>query len=507
MASASHESRAPAAELSRQHCYRALSSRDSRFDGRFFVGVRTTGVYCRPVCPAPTPRLRNVEFYPCAAAAEEAGFRPCRRCRPETAPGTPAWVGSTATVRRALRLIAGGALDGKGVDSLAERLGVGSRQVRRLFSEHLGASPLAVARTRRVHFARRLIDETDLPMSEVALAAGFSSIRQFNHAIRGCFERTPSRLRRDAGQHRRAARDEPLTLRLSFRQPFDWDALLTFLAPRAIPGVERVEDGIYERALHIDGAPARVRVGRAAAGSQLMVRLSAPAGAALLPVVERVRRLFDLGADPHRIAADLRRDPRIRGRIAALPGLRVPGAWDGFEFAVRAILGQQVTVKGATTLTGRLVESFGQTLEPCDEGPSRLFPTPETLAEADLTAIGLPGARARSVSALSRAVAGGELDLEPGAPLAETLTTLRAIPGIGVWTAQVVAMRALGEPDAFPAGDLGLRRALGQGGRFLPARDLQARAEAWRPWRAYAAMWLWCTPSPVRSTPRRRSSR
>jgi AraC family transcriptional regulator of adaptative response / DNA-3-methyladenine glycosylase II len=358
MASAAAEPTARPDGLLPDRCYRALASRDPRFDGRFFVGVRTTGVYCRPICPARTPLRRNVSFFTCAAAAEEAGFRPCRRCRPETAPGTPAWVGSSTTVTRALRLIAAGGLDAEGVDGLAEQLGVGARQVRRLFAEHLGASPLAVARTRRVHFARRLIDETELPMSQVALASGFASIRQFNHSIRSCFGRSPSSLRGGSRATPSRGGSEELTLRVAYRAPFDWGALLDFLALRAIPGVERVEAGVYERSILLGGEPTRLRISAPGDGAPLVVRLRAAGDAALLPVVDRVRHLFDLCADPHRIATDLGRDRVLARCIARLPGLRVPGAWDGYELAVRAILGQQVTVRGASTLAGRLVERF-----------------------------------------------------------------------------------------------------------------------------------------------------
>jgi AraC family transcriptional regulator of adaptative response / DNA-3-methyladenine glycosylase II len=494
MASAAAQPSPPPDGLRPERCYRALVSRDSRFDGRFFVGVRTTGVYCRPICPARTPLRRNVRFFTCAAAAEEAGFRPCRRCRPETAPGTPAWVGSSATVTRALRLIASGSLDSEGVDALAERLGVGARQVRRLFAEHLGASPLAVARTRRVHFARRLIDETELPMGQIALAAGFSSLRQFNHSIRGCFGRPPSALRSAArGKGLRATSGE-LTLRVSYRPPLDWRTLLGFLSLRAIPGVEQIDADAYERSFSLGGKPTRIRVSAPEGSQHLVVQLRAAGDAALMPVVDRVRHLFDLCADPHRIATDLGRDRTLARCIAALPGLRVPGAWDGYELAVRAILGQQVTVKGASTLAGRLVERWGVRLPQEGEGPTHLFPRPEALAEADVASIGLPAARARCLRALSQAVASGELALEPGAALEETRAKLLSIPGVGDWTAQVIAMRALHDPDALPSGDLGLRRALGRRGSPLDARSLARRAERWRPWRAYAALWLWCAP-------------
>jgi AraC family transcriptional regulator of adaptative response / DNA-3-methyladenine glycosylase II len=471
-------------------CYRALASRDPRFDGRFFVGVRTTGVYCRPICPAPTPKRANVSFFPCAAAAEAAGFRPCRRCRPESAPGTPAWLGSSATVARGLRLIAAGALDGAGVEGLARSLGVGARQVRRLFDAHLGASPLAVARTRRVHFARRLIDETALPMSELALAAGFASIRHFNHSIRSCFGRSPSELRR-AARGPRPQRGQTLRLRLAYRPPLDWSALLAFLAARAIPGVERVAEGGYRRTVRLGRVPGRLSVRALPGAAQLEVEVDASPGAPLLEVADRVRVLFDLGADPLRIAADLGHDPDLAPCLSARPGLRVPGAWDGFELAVRAVLGQQVTVRGASTLAGRLVRRLGEPLDAPVDGLTHLFPAPERVAGAELDGLGLPAARAEALRALARAVASGDLALEPGADPERARAVLGALPGVGEWTAEVVAMRALGEPDAFPAGDLGLRRALAGGAPPLSAAELARRAEAWRPWRAYAALHLW----------------
>ncbi|MGH7894119.1 MAG: bifunctional transcriptional activator/DNA repair enzyme AdaA, partial [Candidatus Binatia bacterium] len=376
--------------LEPERCYRALESRDRRFDGRFFVGVRTTGVYCRPVCPARTPKPQNIRFFACAAAAEEAGFRPCLRCRPETAPGTPAWAGTSAIVARALRLIESGALDDGTADGLATRLGIGERQLRRLFVKHLGAAPVRVAKAHRVHFARRLLDETDLSVTKVALAAGFGSIRQFNDAIRETFQASPTELREK--RRARPARGE-LTVRLPYRPPLPWDALLAFLAARATPGIERVENGAYRRTARIGDEPAAIEVRHDPAHAQIVLRVHATDHTRLIGVVERVRRVFDLGADPDRIADHLRRDRRLRPIVERLPGLRVPGAWDPFELAVRAVLGQQVTVRAATTLAGRLAERFGT---PVDLGPglTRVFPLPATLVDAPLEKIGLPGARA-----------------------------------------------------------------------------------------------------------------
>ncbi|HME71823.1 MAG TPA: AlkA N-terminal domain-containing protein [Myxococcota bacterium] len=478
-------------ELDAVHCYRALRSRDRRFDGRFFTGVTTTGIYCRPVCPAPAPRRENVRFFPCAAAAEDAGFRPCLRCRPETAPGTPAWQGTSAVVSRGLRLIREGALDGGAVAELATRLGIGERQLRRLFLRHLGTSPLSLARARRLHFARTLLDETDLPMTEIAFAAGFQSIRQFNHALRACFGESPRRLR---ARRRSPAvvQSDVVTLRLAYRPPLDWDALLRFLAARATPGVEWVDGGIYRRTVEMHGAPGTIEVAKGADGSHLVLRarLGDPAG--LIEAVDRVRRIFDLTADPLCIAGDLARGagPRLRAALKGRPGLRVLGAWDGFELAVRAVLGQQISVAGASTLCGRLVEAFGKPIS-FGRGLTHLFPTPDALASADIAAIGLPQARANALRALARAVANQTLRLDAARGLDDAIARLCSVPGIGEWTAHYIAMRAFGEPDAFPASDLGLRKALAGEKAPLSAAEVASLAEAWRPWRAYAAMALW----------------
>jgi AraC family transcriptional regulator of adaptative response / DNA-3-methyladenine glycosylase II len=494
-------------ELDPKACYRALRSRDARFDGHFFTGVRTTGVYCRPVCPARTPKRENCVFLRCAAAAQEAGFRPCLRCRPESSPGTPAWLGTSATVSRALRLIADGALDSGTVDELAARLGVGERHLRRLFCEHLGASPLAVAQTQRLLFAKRLIDETRLPMSEIAFASGFSSIRRFNSAVRASWNRPPRELRRGrqrGGDPGGPADDPTLVLRLPFRAPFDWPALASFLALRAIPGVEQVSGEHYSRSIEIDGVCGVVDV-RPAPGpleNQLIARLRLSGPAPLSRISARLRRLFDLTADPTPIAAQLECDGVLRERLRARPGLRVPGAWDGFELAVRAILGQQVSVRGATTLAGRLVAVYGDKLPIAPVlgellpksgscAPSHVFPQPGALVAIDPAAIGLTAARARAISALAAAVADGSLDLDASRGLEDGVARLCALPGIGEWTAQYIAMRALREPDAFPASDLGLRRALGARGALASVAEVQQRAQAWRPWRAYAAVHLW----------------
>jgi AraC family transcriptional regulator of adaptative response / DNA-3-methyladenine glycosylase II len=474
-------------DLTREQCYRALASRDRRFDGRFFVAVRTTGVYCRPICPARTPKLENVLFFPSAAAADEAGFRACLRCRPETAPGTPAWAGTSAVVARALRLIRQGALDDAEVGALATRLGVGERQLRRLFVRHLGTSPASVARVFRLHFARSLVDQTTLPLGEVAFAAGYRSIRQFNHALRASFGRSPTELRRR--RPAAATNGGGLALRLPYREPFDWGAAIGFLAPRAIPGVEAVTPEAYRRTIVVGDATGVVEVAPVAGEAALALRVRGVDYGELFALVERARRLFDLGADPAPIAAHLRRSPWLAASVRARPGLRVPGAWDPFEVAVRAVVGQQVSVAAATTVCGRLVERFGRPV--ADEpGLTRVFPTPEALADADPAGMGLPRARAETIRALARAVAERSLVLDAPRGLDDAVERLGALPGVGPWTAHYVAMRAFGEPDAFPASDLGLRRAVSRG-TPVGAEKLSAMADAWRPWRAYAAMHLW----------------
>lgn len=477
-------------------CYRALRTRDGRFDGRFFTAVRSTGVYCRPICPAPTPKRENCSFFACAAAAQEAGFRPCLRCRPEASPGTPAWLGTSATVSRALRLLSDGALDTGNLEDLAARLGVGGRHLRRLFAEHLGASPVAVAQTRRIFFAKRLIDETDLSMTELAFASGFSSVRRFNDVIRRSFGRAPRELRRARSNGAARSPRTPITLKLQFRPPYDWNSMIGFLGRRAVPGVESAGHDYYRRTIVVKGVRGVIEIRPAGGQAHLVARIFLASPSALIEIAERARRLFDLEADPGAIGDHLAGDPRLAPAVAARPGVRVPGAWDGFELSVRAILGQQVSVKAATQLAARLVREHGEPLE-LDaaafgmDGLERLFPTPERLAGADLGRIGVPGARARAISGLATAVARGDLMLDSPRGLDEAVRRLVELPGIGEWTAQYIAMRALREPDAFPATDLGLRRALTRGGGVWSSSRLEEVAEAWRPWRAYAAMMLW----------------
>ena len=473
-------------DLDWQVCSRARLSRDARFDGKFFIAVLTSKVYCRSICPAPTAKEKNVRYYPSAAAAAAAGFRPCLRCRPECSPGTPAWLGTPGTVARALRLIAQSGLS-DGVEGLAQHLGIGSRHLSRLFLRHLGATPSAVAHTRRLDFAKKLIDETCLPMSAVAVAAGFGCVRRFNAAIRQVYHRTPTQIRRLSRPAGAAPRNEYF-FRLRFRPPYNWKGMLAFLAPRATPGVEIVDADSYRRAMSMDGHIGWLEVTMDGGHESLAVRVQFPDPCALYAIIERVRAMFDLNADWGAIAQGLTADGALSARLAANPGMRVPGCWDPFELAIRAILGQQITVKGATMLAGRLARSLGQPVR-APGGITHLFPTPEALSRGDLAGVGLTGARAETIRALARAVCACRIVFGGSSDSADVLARLREIPGIGEWTAQYVAMRALGEPDAFPSGDVGLLRALG----LSSARELEQRAEAWRPWRAYASIYLWTT--------------
>ena len=477
-------------DLDHDACYRAISTRDARFDGRLFTGVKTTGIYCRPVCPARTPKRENVVFFTSAAAAQEAGFRPCLRCRPETSPDLASWRGTSNTVSRALALIEAGELDRGDVDTLAEKLGVGERQLRRLFKQHLGASPIAVAQTRRILLAKQLIHQTRLSMTDVAMASGFGSVRRFNETFQQLFDRPPASLRRQRVD--KADSSEAIRILLPYRPPYDWQAILAFLAARAIPGVEAVADGCYRRSIEIGGKCGTVAV-EAGEGSSLGATIRFPVLSALPTIIARLRRVFDLAADPTAINAHLSEDPHLASLVTARPGLRVPGAWDGFELAVRAILGQQITVSAATMLAGKLVRAFGETLPQADTALTHIFPRPAQLSGADISArVGMPRARANAISTMAAAVERDPQIFGPRRSLEDGIESLRALSGIGEWTAQYIAMRLLREPDAFPASDIGLLRAMAdaEGRRPTPA-ELLARAEHWRPWRAYAALHLW----------------
>lgn len=466
-------------------CSRARLARDARFDGKFFIGVLSTKIYCRPICRARTSKESNIRYFLTAAAAAEAGFRPCLRCRPECSPGTPAWAGTQNTVSRALQLIGESGLENGGVERLAGRLGVGSRHLRRLFLRHLGATPSAVARTWRLHSAKKLIDETLLPMGQIAIAAGFGSVRRFNAAIGKVYHRTPTQIRRLAHVAAPWAQNEYF-FRLNFRPPYNWKRIIDFLAARATPGVEVVESGCYRRSISLNGRQGQIEVSLDEQNNAIIARVLFGDPRSLLFIIERIRAIFDLNADWAVIGKALRADSSLARRIAADPGLRVPGCWNGFELAVCAILGLQVTVHGATTLAGRLAFHFGRPLSAAN-GLTHLFPAPETIADADLTCVGLPKARAETLRTFARAVCEKRIRFD-GAPDYDAFRAqLREIPGIGEWTAQYVAMRALRDPDAFPTGDPGLCH--GAGGCSSP--ELERRAEGWRPWRAYAAMLLW----------------
>ncbi|HEX3319486.1 MAG TPA: AlkA N-terminal domain-containing protein [Terriglobales bacterium] len=470
-------------------CSQARLSRDVRFDGKFYIAVLTSGVYCRPICPARTAKEDNVRYFETAVGAEEAGFRPCLRCRPECSPGTPAWCGTSNTVSRALRLIEESGLENGGVEVLAERLGIGSRHLRRLFLIHLGATPNSVAQTRRMQFAKKLVDETRLPFSEVAFASGFGSVRRFNAAMRKMYSRTPRQIRNLARHNSAKAEDNQYVFRLRFRPPYQWDILLNFLRARAMPGVEGVTGNSYRRTFALQGHSGWFEISPDQSGAALLARIQCGNPQLLFAIVERIRSMFDLNADWTLIARCLGTDPALRQSIRRAPGLRVPGCWDGFELAVRAILGQQVTVRGATTIAGRLVRAFGTEIS-CTTGLTHLFPEPGRLSDAKLESIGLTAARAETIRALARDVRKGDIRFHGVIDTTAFLDKLCQIPGIGNWTAQYVAMRALREPDAFPTGDLGLLHSLGSASH----RELSQRSEPWRPWRAYAAMYLWCVP-------------
>lgn len=473
-------------------CEQARLSRDARFDGLFFTAVTSTGIYCRPVCPAPPPKPQNVTYFANAAAAEAAGFRPCLRCRPELSPGDDGWHRGDATVARALKLIDAGALAEAPVEALAGRVGIGERQLRRLFVEHLGAAPLGVHGTRRLLFAKQLLTETTLPITEIAMAAGFGSLRRFNATFREAYRMAPRELRR----HPPAGTGEALTLRLGFRPPYDLAAMLGFLKMRALPGVEVVDAESYARVIAPEdprSAPGWLRISAWPGGEHaLRLQLHGVASTRLLAIVGRLRRMFDLDANPQTIAAGLAVEPKLRALLAQRPGLRLPRGWDGFEIAVRAILGQQVSVAAARTLATRLAQRHGRPLSaPLAPGLEHLFPRAEDLAEADLTPLGITRARAETIRQVARALLDGRVDFNPERTLDEFAARWVTLPGIGPWTAQYIAMRALGHPDAFPAEDLILRREASDDGAPLTAKALTRRAEAWRPWRAYAVIHLW----------------
>jgi AraC family transcriptional regulator of adaptative response / DNA-3-methyladenine glycosylase II len=518
--------------------YQAAASRDSRFDGVFFIAVTSTGIYCRPSCPAIMPKRAHLRFYRSAAAAQEAGFRACKRCRPDASPGSPEWNARADVVGRAMRLIADGVVDREGIAGLAARLGYEQRQVRRLVNAELGAGPLAIARAQRAQTARVLAESTTLPLSQVAFAAGFSSIRQFNATMREVFAATPAQLRAARGGTARRARQAtgfaagtagggpggragggpggragggsgpaaagPIRLRLPYRPPIDLDRMLRFFAARAIPGVESVQTGRYRRTLLLPNGAGILAVGPAPASpggdpGYLECELRLDDLRDLTAAVQRCRRLLDLDADPAAVNGYLAADPVLGPLAAASPGRRSPGHVDGGELAVRAVLGQQVPVAAARRLGARLVAGYGTPLQRPDGPLTHCFPTAETLAAADPAALPMPRARAAALSALAAALASGELSLHPGADRDRVEARLLAMPGIGPWTAACIRMRALSDPDAFLPGDAGVLDALARVGALPVPGRRGARAAAaaatlaagWRPWRSYAVHHLW----------------
>jgi len=469
----------------------ARLARDPHFDGRVFIAVVTTGIYCRPVCPVRLPRKENIRLYSTAAAAAEAGYRPCLRCRPESSPGTPAWMGSSYSVSRALQLIARGALDLGSVAELAAQLAIGPRQLTRLFQQHLGVTPIAVANTQRLHFAKKLIDETQLPMAQVCFAAGFSSIRRFNAVFNEVYGRAPLALRK---QSKPAQNPEKrgVQIRLNYRPPFNWRAMLEYLAYRAIPGVEFVGSDRYSRSIVVNGAQGSLDVRFEQESHSLLLTIDVEQTRNLYHIVERVRVMFDLKAVSTEIENFLSLDPMLLPLIERHSGIRVPVAWDGFEVAVRAIVGQQVSVKGATTLVSRIARSCGAEFENRnEEGLDRVFPTPAQLADANLDGLGITTRRIAAIKSLAIAVRDGELRFDGSMGTEAFVERIVQIPGIGPWTAQYIALRALNDPDAFPDADLILLRAAAAPGESLTPKQLQERSQAWRPWRAYAVMLLW----------------
>jgi AraC family transcriptional regulator of adaptative response / DNA-3-methyladenine glycosylase II len=473
-------------ELDLDRCYRMLEARDARFDGAFYVGVRSTGIYCRPVCPARTPRKAQCDFFKHPAAAERAGFRPCLRCRPELAPGSAPVDAVARLARAAAARIEAGALNEGSLDDLATELSISTRQLRRAVEQEFGATPVELAQTRRLLLAKQLLSETALPVAVVADASGFASLRRFNHLFSARYGLSPTSLRRRGAE---SAKTDVLRLRLSYRPPLDWPALLGFLAGRGAAGVEAAHDNRYIRTVQIDRHRGWIAVGPRRGADALDIELSPSLLPVLVPLLARLRALFDLDAQPLAIAEVLGSDPRLAPLLATTPGLRVPGAFDGFELALRAILGQQVTVKAATTLFGRFARAYGEAIETPFAELTHLSPQAARIAAAplqDLIDLGLTQARARSIHSVARAQVDGQLRLAPGLDAEAQLAVFRALPGIGDWTAAYVGMRALRLSDAFPYSDLALCKALA-----ATPREALKQSEAWRPWRSYAALHLW----------------
>lgn len=502
-------------------CYRAVQSRDSRFDGWFVVAVHTTGIYCRPSCPATTPKRQNVSFFPAAAAAQQRGFRACKRCRPDASPGSPEWNVRADVVGRAMRLIADGVVDREGVGGLSRRLGYSERHLNRLLTDELGAGPLAVARAQRAQTARTLIETTSMAMTDIAFAAGFSSVRQFNDTVREVFAAAPTQLRTERRRRDRAtgAPDAPpgaITLRLPVREPFAAEELFAFLGHRAVPHVETWDGTTFSLSLRLPGGPGIASLrpaheGGGGNGVSCTLRLTSLAD--LQSAVQRCRRLLDLDADPVAIDRHLAADAVLAPLVASVPGLRAAGTVDGTEMLVRGVIGQQVSVAGARTVTGRLALAVGEPVglgghdsDVSSDLPTRLFPSAAALAEIDPEQLPMPAARRRALRGACAAVASGAIDLEPGADRAELFAALVRLPGIGPWTAQYVTMRGLGDPDVFMPADLGVRHALERLGLDGSPVAAAAIAQRWSPWRSYALHHLWRTLGGPTTSPTTRST-
>jgi AraC family transcriptional regulator, regulatory protein of adaptative response / DNA-3-methyladenine glycosylase II len=475
----------------RERCARAVQSKDARFDGWFFTAVLTTGIYCRPSCPVAAPKPENMRFFPSAAAAQQAGFRACKRCRPDASPGSPEWDVRADLVARAMRLIADGVMDTGGVPALADRLGYSVRQIERQLQAELGAGPLALARAQRAQTARLLIETTPLPMGDIAFAAGFASIRTFNDTVREVFALSPSQLRDRAHRGGGEAAAGTLALRLPFRLPLQPDNLFGHLVATAVPGVEEWRDGAYRRTLRLPHGHGIValRPEPDHVGCQLTLTDMRD----LASAISRCRRLLDLDADPQAVTDVLSSDEVLAPVVSKAPGRRVPRTVDAAEFALRAVLGQQISTAAARTHAGRLAAAHGEQVEDQGGGLSRLFPAVGTLAAIDQSDLAMPRSRRDSFAGLAAALAAGKVDLSVGGDWHEARLRLAALPGLGPWTIETIAMRALGDPDAFTASDLGVRAAAASLGLPATPAALSERAKAWRPWRAYAVQYLWAT--------------
>ncbi|BBZ51616.1 DNA-3-methyladenine glycosylase 2 family protein [Mycobacterium heidelbergense] len=476
-----------------ERCYRAVQSKDARFDGWFVTAVLTTRIYCRPSCPVRPPFARNVRFYPTAAAAQRAGFRACKRCRPDASPGSPEWNVRGDVVARTMRLIADGTVDREGVGGLAVHLGYTARQLERLLQAEVGAGPLALARAQRAQTARVLIETTDLPFGDVAFAAGFSSIRQFNDTVRLVFESTPTALRNRATVRPVSDANSPgaVRLRLPVRTPFAYEGVFGHLAAGVVPGCEEVRDGAYRRSLRLPCGTAVVSLTPAV--DHVRCQLVLDDFRDLTTAIARCRRLLDLDSDPEAVVDALATDPHLGPVVKKAPGQRIPRTVDEAELAVRAVLGQQVSTKAASTHAGRLVAAYGQPVRDPDGALTHTFPSVEQLADVDPIHVAVPRARRRTMSALIAGLADGSVVLDAGSDWESARDQLLALPGVGPWTAEVIAMRALGDPDAFPASDLGLRLAAGQVGLPTAQRNLIDHSTRWRPWRSYVTQHLWTT--------------